>query len=124
MCFSKESSMHSMLIHSICTIMLIGWGIKYNRNDMIVVGVILFGIGSMQLAEYYMHDDSTCSSNKNRWGSILGYYSLTTIQPIFGMLAIQLADAKPSTKKTLRKVSSEALRQSKSISRLSCAQLP
>lgn len=101
MCYSKESSMHSMIIHVICTFILVMWGIKYKRNDMVCVGVILFGIGTMQLAEYYMHDDLTCSNGKNRIGSVLGYYSLIIIQPIFGMIAIQLANVKANAKKKL-----------------------
>ena len=107
MCYSKESSRISLIIHILSAISLVTYGYFKNRNDMIVVGVVIFGIGTMQLAEYFIHDYIHCKKllfkgmNTNRFGSLLGYYSLTIFQPLFALIGLHLSNCNPALKTKL-----------------------
>lgn len=98
--------MVSLLVHVAASTVLVMSGIRSRRSDMVVVGVVLAGIGTMQIAEYMIHSDPGCSMELaghsiNNWGSKLGYMSLLVIQPLFGLLGIGLSTAKSNLKTTL-----------------------
>lgn len=107
MCYSKEASKKSIIVHVISLLILIIYGIKKNRNDMIVAAIVFFGVGSMQVGEYFIHDDPNCDKKMtdnmtvNKFGSLFGYFSLIIIQPIFSLLALQISDCSPKLKTNL-----------------------
>ena len=98
--------MVSLLVHASASTVLVVSGVRSGRPDMVVVGAVLAGIGTMQIAEYLMHSDPGCSMSLagqtvNNWGSKLGYVSLLVIQPLFGLLGVWLSAAAPGLKTTL-----------------------
>ena len=52
-----------------------------------ITGLIIIGVGSMQLAELLIHLDPQCNNKLNKIGSRLGFFSLAVIQPVFALAA-------------------------------------
>jgi len=85
MCYSAKASVIAFLIDIICGLYLTLFP-KANMETKIT-GLILIGVGSMQLAELLIHLDPQCENNLNKIGSRLGFLSLAVIQPIFALVA-------------------------------------
>ena len=79
----------SIITHIICSFLIYKKGGIYKA-----ISIALFGIGSMQIAEFFIHYDKNANKNFpndmniNKFGSLLGRYSLDVIHPIFGLFSI------------------------------------
>lgn len=93
MCYSLKASIVSIIIHIVCSFLIWNRGGKYRS-----IALVLMGVGSMQLAELFIHMDFKANkyiqipgldkTNINRFGSILGRYSLDVIQPVVSLFAL------------------------------------
>jgi len=98
MCYSLAATKGALIIHAVASCALVWQGAREGRRDMVVAGIVLAGIGTMQMAEYLMHLDPLCRDRiagveVNKLGSRMGYASLLLIQPIAGLLGLVLSGA-------------------------------
>jgi hypothetical protein len=90
MCYNTESSLVSFLITIIGSIYLF----RRNEYNDRMFGMIILGIGSMQIGDYLIHNDIDCKNNLNKIGSKFGYISHIMIQPLFSLLGTLLFNSK------------------------------
>jgi hypothetical protein len=92
MCYNLTVTKISIITHIVCSYLIYKRG---GANKSLAIALI--GIGSMQIAEFFIHYDKDANKsfdngmNINKFGSLLGRYSLDVIQPIFGLISILVA---------------------------------
>ena len=83
MCYSAEASMGAFVFALILSYSLY----TRNKGNDRSIAILIFGISTMQIAEFFMHLDPDCKSNINKYSSLLGLLILLIIQPIFSILS-------------------------------------
>lgn len=83
MCYSAESSIGAFIFASILSSSLY---IRNKGTDR-SIAILMMGISSMQVAEFFMHIDPDCKTNINKYSSIIGLLILILIQPLFSILS-------------------------------------
>jgi len=83
MCYSSEASLGAygfalILSYSLYT---------RNRGNDRAIAIMMIGISTMQIAEFFMHLDPNCKTNINKYSSILGLFTLILIQPLFSIMS-------------------------------------
>lgn len=84
MCFNKESSIIFFAFGMFCSFYLINRGIKGEKNKDILAGTLLFLISFMQLLEFFLWINQTCS--KTNYILSLMIILLLWAQPLFTYL--------------------------------------
>lgn len=104
MCYNLPATVTSLVLHVVCSALIWHRGGNYRA-----VAVVLFGIGSMQLSELFIHMDfdatrrfrSFYNSSVNRFGSLMGRFSLDVFQPVFSLFALLIAPVSVALKTNL-----------------------
>ena len=93
MCYSLTASIIGFSLMLVSSIFLFFYSsvLKYlspkNILDNKVVAIVMFGASTMQVAEMLIHSDFECQTNRNKFGSRLGFLSLQVVQPFFSFMA-------------------------------------
>jgi hypothetical protein len=104
MCYNLPVTVLSLGVHIILSIFIYNRG-GYNKS----IAILLLGVATMQLSELFIHMDYKANkffkfpykTNINRFGSILGRFSLDVIQPIFSLFAILICPINQNLKVNL-----------------------
>tara|TARA_Y100000389_G_scaffold185970_1_gene205883 strand:+ start:406 stop:1035 length:630 start_codon:yes stop_codon:yes gene_type:complete len=83
MCYSAKASIGAYIFSLILSYSLY---IRNKKNDR-SIAILIFGISTMQIAEFFMHLDPNCETNINKYSSILGMMIILLIQPLFSVLS-------------------------------------
>jgi len=94
MCYSEGASIAAFMIDILIGTLLYLQLVpvtkkKRSIQDDKLLSYVLFGLASMQLGEFIIHTDPTCTG-ANQAGSHFAFYSLLFIQPIFSYTGILL----------------------------------
>ena len=83
MCYSAKASFISFSVAVFFSYKLFIRNKGHDRS----VALIIFGISTIQIAEFLMHLNYDCKSKLNKFSSILGLLILLLVQPIFSILS-------------------------------------
>ena len=83
MCYSAEASILSFLVSIFISYNLY----KRNKNYDRSIALIIFGISTIQIAEFFMHLNYDCNSKMNKYSSLLGLLIILLIQPLFSIIS-------------------------------------
>ena len=97
MCYSAESSMLAFSLATFFSYKLFSRNKGHDRS----IALVIFGISTMQIAEFFMHLNNDCNSKLNKYSSILGLVVLLFIQPFFSILSNYNTDKNINSNKLL-----------------------
>lgn len=80
MCFNKQSSLAAFIIGIISSLVLIKVGSYKNKPFNYTVGTFFIFISMVQLMEYFMWSDISCTNNMNKMATMMGHL-LIHLQP-------------------------------------------
>ena len=83
MCYSAEASLGAFVFALFISYSLY----TRNKGNDRSIAILIFGISTMQIAEFFMHLDPNCKTNINKYSSILGLFTLILIQPLFSIMS-------------------------------------
>lgn len=83
MCYSAEASLGAFGFALMLSYILY----VRNKNNDRSIAILIMGISTIQIAEFFMHLDPNCKSNMNKYSSMLGLMTLLFIQPMFSVLS-------------------------------------
>ena len=104
MCYNLQTTIISIITHVVLSFLIYKKGGYYKS-----IALLLIGVASMQFSELFIHYDYEGNkfitfpfkTNINRFGSILGRFSLDVIQPIFSLFGLLIAPINKNLKVNL-----------------------
>ena len=100
MCYSAEASMGAFVFALFISYSLY----TRNKGNDRSIAIMIIGISTMQIAEFFMHLDPNCKTNINKYSSILGLLIMIIIQPLFSILSNINTQKKILTKEIITQI--------------------
>ena len=97
MCYTKEASITAFTVGVISSILLIFFGNQEFKKENVFVGIVFIYVAFMQLVDYMIYIDPTCSKG---WNKLSGYIGplLNASQPTLMFLFFMFFSNDPSNK--------------------------
>ena len=94
MCFNQTTSLITFSISLVCSVYLLYYGISHKNNYDLFAAVLTLLIGSMQLIEYFLWGNQTCSTANHRFSLLI--MAVLFLQVVLGSIVFMYLFASKS----------------------------